>query len=132
MSRRDVLQANARFYSAFGGSDTEAMEALWARRASVACIHPGGPVLRHREEIVASWRSIFAAGGVHVRCVQPEVFLNGQTALVTCFEFVGEHVLLASNLFVQEDGEWKMVHHHAAATAARPAAAPEQASRAIH
>lgn len=130
MSRREVLQANARFYAAFSGSDPVAMEALWARRASVACIHPGGPVLRSREEIVESWREIFAGGGVSVRCVQPEVFLNGETALVTCFEFVGEHVLLASNLFVHEDDTWKMVHHHAAATAARPAV--EQASKAIH
>lgn len=130
MSRRDVLQANARFYAAFSKSDADAMEALWARSASVACIHPGGPVLRNRQEIIESWRGIFASGSVNVRCVQPEVFLNGETALVTCFEFVGEHVLLASNLFVHEDGDWKMIHHHAAATAARPAV--EQASKAIH
>ena len=36
-----VLAANLEFYRAFTMRDVAAMDALWARDAPVACLHPG-------------------------------------------------------------------------------------------
>jgi hypothetical protein len=51
-----VLAANLEFYRAFTTRDAEAMDALWARRAPVACVHPGWPPLTDRDAVVESWR----------------------------------------------------------------------------
>ncbi|WP_276603288.1 nuclear transport factor 2 family protein [Nannocystis pusilla] len=32
---------------------------------------------------------------------------------VICAQTIGDTELVATNIFVREDGEWKMVHHHA-------------------
>ena len=40
-----VLAANLEFYRAFATRDLAVMEALWAKTAPVACIHPGWPAL---------------------------------------------------------------------------------------
>jgi hypothetical protein len=36
-----VPAANLDFYRAFGRDDCAEMDAIWARRASVLCLHPG-------------------------------------------------------------------------------------------
>ncbi|MDX1423604.1 MAG: nuclear transport factor 2 family protein, partial [Kiloniellales bacterium] len=46
-----VLFVNEAFYAAFRDRDFATLEALWARRAPVACIHPGWQALDDREEI---------------------------------------------------------------------------------
>ena len=38
--------------------------------------------------------------------------MNGG-AFVVCYERLGPNFLIATNLFVKEDGAWKMVHHQA-------------------
>ena len=53
-----VLAANAKFYGAFAAKDVDAMTALWARRAPVACIHPGWHALRGRDTPVGAGRPI--------------------------------------------------------------------------
>ena len=55
-----VLAANLEFYRAFTTRDVAAMEALWARQAPVACVHPGWPVLADRDAVLESWRGILA------------------------------------------------------------------------
>ena len=40
------------------------------------------------------------------------VTLLGDTALVLCRELVGGAALIATNLFVREDGDWRLLHHH--------------------
>ena len=52
---------------------------------------------------------------VALRCLTPRVYQFGDTAIVTCYEGADGHPahLAASNVFVLEDGAWKMVHHHA-------------------
>src|SRR5205814_4582275 len=55
-----VLAANLEFYRAFATRDLDAMDALWARQAPVACIHPGWPPLADRPSIMASWRGILS------------------------------------------------------------------------
>jgi len=120
-----VLAANDRFYSAFAAKDAEAMAAVWARRAPVACIHPGWQPLHGRDAVLASWRSILSgAGAPPITCVDAVARVVGDTAFVVCIERIPAVELVATNLFVREDGEWKMVHHHASGMA-RAAEEPE-------
>ncbi len=125
MSQRPaVLFANDAFYAAFAAGDLAAMDALWAKRAPVSCIHPGWTALGDRDAIMESWRGIFAAPGggpggnkrretTAIRCVRPEAFLLADSAWVACYEILPNGILIATNIFTREDGTWRMVHHHA-------------------
>ena len=48
----EVLAANAAFYAAFANSDVKAMDSVWARRAPVACVHPGWEALVGRDRVM--------------------------------------------------------------------------------
>jgi ketosteroid isomerase-like protein len=107
-----VLQANASFYAAFVGRDPAAMDDLWSRRAAVTCIHPGWNVLTGRDAVIESWDAILSnpeqprivAGGA-------QATLLGDTAIVICRELVSGNPLAATNVFIREDGRWRLVHH---------------------
>jgi hypothetical protein len=109
----DILAANEAFYEAFRREDQAAMQALWARRAPVACIHPGWGAMLGRERVIQSWRVIMQNGSPPIRCVNPQVLRLGEAALVICEEHIGGGRLIATNAFVHEDGAWRMVHHQA-------------------
>lgn len=116
--RTAVIGANEAFYRAFGLGDFDAMDALWARKAPVACIHPGWPALRDRAHVMESWRRILQAPpSPPVRCMKPTVTLLGDVAYVICYERLAEGLLVATNIFAREDGSWLLVHHQAGATA---------------
>ena len=113
-----VLFANEAFYQAFSDGDSDAMDALWARKAPVACIHPGWAPLADRNEVMTSWHAILASENRPViQCHVAKTFLYGTTAFVICYEEVNNGFLVATNVFVREDGSWKMVHHQAGPTA---------------
>lgn len=125
-----VLAANAAFYDAFLRRDLRAMERLWARNAPAACIHPGWPALYGREAVLASWAEILAnPGAPAIRCAEPRVSLLGEAAFVVCHEVIGNGRLVATNVFVREEGEWRMVHHQAGPFRA-PSAAPARPPKA--
>ena len=117
---RAVLESNLSFYEAFAAQDFDAMDRLWSKRHLVACIHPGWPPLHGRERVMASWRTILAAEAVAVRCEDARAHVLEDTAFVTCVEHVGNARLVATNIFVFEDGVWKMIHHQSAPFAERP------------
>lgn len=122
-----VLAANLHFYQAFTTRDIDAMDALWARRAPVACVHPGWPPLADRETVMESWRNILAnPASPRIVCYDEQVFLYGETALVVCEEEIEGGALIASNWFVREDGQWRMAHHQAGQLVARRPAAPRR------
>ena len=111
-----ILQANAEFYRAFSSADFAAMSALWATHAPVLCIHPGTPVLVGRAAVLESWRQILQEQpSFEMRCVQPRVHILAASAIVTCYEATAKHPphLAATNIFVIEASEWRMIHHHA-------------------
>jgi ketosteroid isomerase-like protein len=109
-----VLAANLEFYHAFTARDVAAMDALWARRAPVACLHPGWTVLTDREAIISSWTAILTSPDApRIACYDERVMVYGDTALVLCEEELSGGTLAASNLFVREDGGWRIAHHHA-------------------
>jgi ketosteroid isomerase-like protein len=110
----DVLEANASFYRAFSSADADAMEQVWAERHPVACIHPGWDVLDGRRDVIASWRNILeSTEAPEVSCSLAEARVLGETAFVTCHEVLPDGRLAATNVFVREDGRWRMVHHQA-------------------
>ncbi|HKS89356.1 MAG TPA: nuclear transport factor 2 family protein [Stellaceae bacterium] len=116
-----VLAANLEFYRAFSARDLAAMEALWARRAPVACIHPGWPALAERGAVIESWQRILGSPDApRIACYDEQVLLYGDIALVVCEEELEGGTLIASNLFVREDGAWKIAHHQAGQLAVRP------------
>jgi ketosteroid isomerase-like protein len=109
-----VLAANLEFYRAFAARDLIAIEAIWARRAPVACLHPGWSALKDREAIIESWESILGnADAPRIACYDEKVYLYGDVALVLCEEELAGGSLAASNLFIREDGVWRLAHHHA-------------------
>ena len=123
--RAEALGANAAFYRAFAQGDYEAMESLWSERDSVVCVHPGWPPVSGRVDVMASWLGILAdPPQPAVQASNEEVVLLGDTAMVVCFETIGDILLVATNLFVDEHGRWRLVHHHAGVTEHRPASAP--------
>lgn len=117
-----VLAANLEFYRAFTTRDLVAMEALWARHSPVACIHPGWPALTERDGIMESWQRILSnSDAPKIACFDERVLLHGETALVICEEELDGGTLIASNLFVREDGAWKIAHHQAGQLVVRQA-----------
>jgi ketosteroid isomerase-like protein len=109
----EILKANTAFYKAFAERDYGAMAALWAQRTPVSCVHPGWPPLMGRDAVLASWRDVLsAAEPLDVRVQEIGVQGYGDTALVLCGEVLnGRAALSAANLFVREDGEWRLVFH---------------------
>jgi hypothetical protein len=112
-----VLFANEAFYRAFCDGDLAAMDAVWASDVPVTCIHPGWNTLEGREAVMASWRAIMeSANRPEISSVGGAAKVYGDSAVVTCYEAVGEGYLVATNIFVREAGAWKMVHHQAGPT----------------
>jgi ketosteroid isomerase-like protein len=124
-----LLAANDAFYQAFATRNAEAMAALWARRAPVACIHPGWDALIDRAAVLASWRQLLAnPGSPAVRCRDARAHVLGEVGFVICHEVLPEGMLVATNMFVREDGDWKIVHHQAGPVAV-PASPPPPAHK---
>jgi ketosteroid isomerase-like protein len=110
----DVLAANAAFYRAFAARDADAMDALWARRQDVACVHPGWQALHGRDEVMASWQAILGSPDApEISCSRERVVVADGMAFVVCVETLQGGRLAATNVFVREGGEWRIVHHHA-------------------
>ncbi|HEX4193286.1 MAG TPA: nuclear transport factor 2 family protein [Stellaceae bacterium] len=109
-----VLNVNLDFYRAFNERSLKTMEALWAKRATVLCIHPGWTAVTGRESVLQSWRAILAnPDSPRVMCHDDRAFLYGDIAIVQCEEELDSGHLVATNMFVREDGDWKMIHHQA-------------------
>jgi hypothetical protein len=120
----ELLFANEAFYHVFRSRDLAAMEALWAQRAPISCVHPGWHALNTREAVLESWEAILSnAEAPAVDCRGARAHLlgepgpgklgPGQLGIVLCYEIIGRSVLTATNVFLREDGAWRMVHHHA-------------------
>ncbi len=110
---RAALTANDAFYTAFGAGDAAAMDACWSKSEPVLCTHPGWRPIQGREEVMQSWRRILANGPPSVRWSDGCVSIARGGAFVSCIEWLIDGTLVATNVFVWEEGSWKLVHHHA-------------------
>jgi ketosteroid isomerase-like protein len=111
-----VLEANHDFYRAFSEGDFDAMSRVWAVRAPVVCMHPGLPPVVGRSAVLDSWKQILPpAAEWEMSCRAARAHVMGASAFVTCLEASGDKPahLAATNVFVLEDGHWRLVHHQA-------------------
>ena len=109
-----VLFANEAFYLTFTNRDADAMDDIWSTRDTVTCIHPGWPPLRGRKPVVQSWRDILAnPNAPKITCQNARAYVDANMAYVLCTEVLAGGQLAATNIFVIEDGTWKLVHHQA-------------------
>ena len=116
-----LLFVNEAFYRAFADRDIEAMNNLWSNKVPVSCIHPGWQPLFDRREILKTWKKILTSPGAPVIKFRNEnVNIFGDTASVICIEELAEGVLVATNIFYREGNLWKIIHHQAGPTSAKP------------
>lgn len=122
-----VLFANDAFYLAFNNRDIDAMDNLWSRFTPPVCIHPGWTAMFNRNEIMESWKDIFInqEAGFRIQCHEPTVLFQQDVMSVICFEQLPQGWLVATNNFVMEGGEPKLIHHQGSPIA-NPPEAPEQ------
>lgn len=79
-------------------------------------------MLTDRDTIISSWIAILTSPDApRIACYDERVLLYGDTALVLCEEELSGGTLAATNLFVREDGGWRIAHHHAGQIVRRPA-----------
>jgi len=119
-----VLAANQRFYQALEEMDLDEMEAVWLHEDWVACVHPGWELLEGWEEIRSAWQRIFAnTKRMKVAVTNVTVRVEGHSAWVNCIEQVTSSYetgfstawVQATNIYVERNGDWRLVHHHASA-----------------
>ena len=112
---RAVLAANESFYDLFAKGDLAGLAELWAERDGVAVLHPGWPPVYGRGPVLESWRRIIEGPSPPaVSCGEARAFLLGDAgAFVICREHLDGGDLIATNLFVREAEEWRLVHHQA-------------------
>ena len=113
MTTQALLEANTAFYEAFAQRDVERLCGLWARDAEIACIHPGWPAVHGRSAVLESWRDILGGNPPEIAVTDAHAYVYGETGFVICTELLPGGTLVATNLFVLEAGEWRLVHHQA-------------------
>lgn len=143
-ARVEVDAANSRFYRAFEELDLAAMERLWSRHETVSCVHPGWQLLDGRDRVMASWEGILrSTTRIRFRLRDKVVFVRDGLAWVYLVEEIEaeqrEGVVhgyaQTTNVFHREEGEWRLVHHHAAPLPQRPdreEAPSSRRSRTLH
>ena len=128
LSAEDAVRAaNRRFYAAFESLDLAEMEAVWAHDDSVECVHPGWDLLLGWAEVRERWARIFSnTKRVRIVLTGELVRVEGNVGWVACTanvttasaEDFDEAVVQATNIFVQRNGDWFLVVHHASAVPA--------------
>ena len=111
----EVGFANEAFYLVFEAKDYAAMAHLWSAAEGSLCLHPGWPVLRGRDAILASWRKILAnpeQGQVSFYGAQVSA-VDAGVVMVSCYEQAAGSVMVATNLFREEDGQPRLFSHQA-------------------
>jgi ketosteroid isomerase-like protein len=113
----DVLRANRNFYDAFEARDIDAMSDVWEHSDRVLCTHPGWARLEGWGSVSASFYALFDGPS------PIQFILTGERAEVvadTAWVSVDENILgedagataAGLNVFVRDDGGWRMVVHH--------------------
>ncbi|TDC81491.1 nuclear transport factor 2 family protein [Actinomadura sp. 7K507] len=128
VNRADVDEVHAEYYAAFEAGDFDRMSDVWADGPyadGVSCVHPGWTMLRGREEVLRSW-ALIMANTTYIQFVLTDIETDvyGDHAVVTCKEnvltadedteagFLAGGSIVATNVFVRSDGEWRLLLHH--------------------
>jgi ketosteroid isomerase-like protein len=132
--------AESAFYAAFEARDLEAMMAVWAADAAIACIHPLAAPLTGRAAVASGWRSIFeAAGQFRVRVERVHEIRMSDLVIRVVHEYlsIGQETeprppIQATNVYRREADGWRMLLHHAAPLQVGRAPTARAASQALH
>jgi ketosteroid isomerase-like protein len=122
-----AAEVESAFYDALNRADLASLMALWADDEEIVCIHPGGPRLIGHAVIEASWKTIFAAGALHIQPSQLHQTHNLMSSVHTVIEGVTAHSggpahLLATNVYIKTPRGWRItLHHVSVAAGAAPA-----------
>jgi len=113
-TKHDVLRANHEFYSAFRSGDYARMDSIWAHDHDVSVFHPNWDGIEGRDAVMASWFEVMVVAEPPMVTVRDEcVIITGRRAMVLCTECFDVTRIVASNLFVLEEGVWRLTHHQA-------------------
>jgi ketosteroid isomerase-like protein len=118
-----VEAANTAMYEAFESADVDRMARVWddVDPGAVVCVHPGWPMLRGRDHVLRSWSAVMAGTDyIQFFLTDVEVFVLGDTAVVTCTENVltevsetGQHgQVVATNVLLRRPDGWRVQVHH--------------------
>ncbi len=99
------------------------MSDCWEHSDRVVCTHPGWTTLYTWSKVAASYYAIFSGSSrQQLILTDAHVTRNGDTAWVVIDEnLLGPamgHTVSALNLFVRQEGQWKVVAHHASSVMA--------------
>lgn len=117
-----VRAANLRFYAAFESLDLAEMDAVWAHEEDVQCVQPGWELLLGWDDIRERWARVFknikrvrvALSGVRVRVEGRVGWVACAARITTAFsDGFDEAIVQVTNVFVERDGRWLLVVHHA-------------------
>lgn len=117
-----IKMANAAFYRAMESGVLEKMTDLWAHEDYVKCVHPGWDLIVGWHRVRESWEQLFAGEQrMRVSPTNVYVFYSGDLAWVTCTENITVFQdtdfdtvqAVATNLFIERQGKWLMIQHHA-------------------
>ena len=120
-----VREASERFYSALeamANGDASSMANIWSHEDDVTTMHPIGGREEGWDAVRGSWEGVASASADGtVACTDQVIRVIGNSAYELCTEsaswtFAGEPISLegrATNVYRKEQGEWKVVHHHA-------------------
>ena len=117
----EVANANESFYAAFRSGSIKKMKAIWGKGPHVQCLHPGAACIGGSDGVVQSWEIVFGSlpPGVtlEIGVEQTRVHADETMGFVTCVEKVkgddGVGMLACTNVFEKQNGQWKIIHHHA-------------------
>lgn len=130
---KEVLEVNTAFYEAFAAGDFLAIKQLWSRSNDISVIHPGSTALHGQKAVMMSWQLIFKNSGSHnIECINERAYLYDGSAYIVCSEVFPEGQLIATNIFVVEDGDWRMVHHQAGPCSTSGPQGSQATSNALH
>jgi ketosteroid isomerase-like protein len=128
-NEESIIAANESFYKAFNARDLDGMKNIWDSHEKVTCVHPGWVPLNGLESIIHSWEGIFKnSGNMDIQITDISVTTSESLAWISCVEklyTIATHGVLASkvfstNLFQLNEGNWKMIMHHASSLPSSP------------
>ncbi len=117
----EVTNANDLFYEAFRSGSIKKMKAIWGAGEHVQCLHPGAACIGGSDSVLQSWDIVFSSlppgAQLEIGVEQTRVHADDTMGFVTCVENVkgddGVGTLACTNVFEKQQGEWKIIHHHA-------------------
>ena len=126
----DVQKASAQFYAALNAmaaGDSSSMSEIWVAGTKATAMHPIGGRSEGTEQVLASFAQVASlASGGQIRLTEQVIRTGGDLAYEFGVEegevtLAGEQIEInhrVTNVYRNEDGNWKIIHHHTDASPA--------------